>query len=447
MAIVFVFLCRLWYTGMIDAQESDPEPSWKEWFTGELQLGLDAARSSRDGDITLDQVLRLKIDPPKHERFHIRTTLWTIEDLDGREDPTSTLRRLNDASGSSVQARLLSLYLEVDDVGGDSTLRLGRQRITDGVVYNRIDGAYYKLRGARWEGYAFGGARASVYEDAHEDLATGAGLSVRLPTKTRVGVDFFYGADERRRLGSSDLETSITSVSLYQALTSRHSIFGRATWNATDIDELRFSVQGFFTESEIVYTLSYYNRLSTLTERATDVSDFYRVLGEFNQFQDVHALVDIPITKRFGLGLEAQVHDAENASLQSGNRDFQRYGMSLDFYDLRGHYDTSLILDYWNADFGEGQWTVTGEVSREWERTKTTLGIDYDRFEDRVTNFDPTLQSVLFVETHENIYSFYVKVEHEINEQHRVRVRALFEDDDGPDSPYWRLRAEYTLSF
>lgn len=447
MAIVFVFLCRLWYTGMIDAQESDPEPSWKEWFAGELQLGLDAARSSRDGDITLDQVLRLKIDPPKHERFHIRTTLWTIEDLDGREDPTSTLRRLNDASGSSVQARLLSLYLEVDDVGGDSTLRLGRQRITDGVVYNRIDGAYYKLRGARWEGYAFGGARASVYEDAHEDLATGAGLSVRLPTKTRVGVDFFYGADERRRLGSSDLETSITSVSLYQALTSRHSIFGRATWNATDIDELRFSVQGFFTESEIVYTLSYYNRLSTLTERATDVSDFYRVLGEFNQFQDVHALVDIPITKRFGLGLEAQVHDAENASLQSGNRDFQRYGMSLDFYDLRGHYDTSLILDYWNADFGEGQWTVTGEVSREWERTKTTLGIDYDRFEDRVTNFDPTLQSVLFVETHENIYSFYVKVEHEINERHRVRVRALFEDDDGPDSPYWRLRAEYTLSF
>lgn len=432
---------------MIDAQESDPEPSWKEWFAGELQLGLDAARSSRDGDITLDQVLRLKIDPPKHERFHIRTTLWTIEDLDGREDPTSTLRRLNDASGSSVQARLLSLYLEVDDVGGDSTLRLGRQRITDGVVYNRIDGAYYKLRGARWEGYAFGGARASVYEDAHEDLATGAGLSVRLPTKTRVGVDFFYGADERRRLGSSDLETSITSVSLYQALTSRHSIFGRATWNATDIDELRFSVQGFFTESEIVYTLSYYNRLSTLTERATDVSDFYRVLGEFNQFQDVHALVDIPITKRFGLGLEAQVHDAENASLQSGNRDFQRYGMSLDFYDLRGHYDTSLILDYWNADFGEGQWTVTGEVSREWERTKTTLGIDYDRFEDRVTNFDPTLQSVLFVETHENIYSFYVKVEHEINERHRVRVRALFEDDDGPDSPYWRLRAEYTLSF
>ncbi len=443
LAILFGCVC----SGTVSGQEPEPEASWREWFAGELQLGLDAARSSRDGDITLDQVLRLKIDPPKHERFHIRTTLWTVEDLDGHEDPTSTLRTLNDASGSSVNARLLSLYLEVDDVGGDSTLRVGRQRITDGVVYNRIDGAYYKLRGTRWEGYIFGGARASVYEDAHEDVATGAGISVRLPTKTRVGVDFFYGADERRSIGSSDIETSITSVSLHQALTSRHSVFGRATWNETDIDELRLTAQGFFRDSEIVYTLSYHNRLSTLTERVTDVSDFFRVLGEFNEFQDVHALVDIPITKRFGLGLEVQVHDAENASLESGNRDFQRYGMSLDMYELGGHYDTSLILEYWNADFGEGQWTVTGEVSREWERTKAALGIDFDRFEDRVTSFDPALQSVLLVETHENIYSFYVKVEREINEQHKVRVRALFEDDDGPDSPYWRLRAEYTLSF
>ena len=144
LAIVFVFLCPLWYTGMIDAQESEPEPSWKEWFAGELQLGLDAARSSRDGDITLDQVLRLKIDPPKHERFHIRTTLWTIEDLDGREDPTSTLRRLNDASGSSVQVRLLSLYLEVDDVG---VFELVVVSWITAVVENRLVIQVFKLVG------------------------------------------------------------------------------------------------------------------------------------------------------------------------------------------------------------------------------------------------------------------------------------------------------------
>lgn len=443
--LVVILVCSS--TGPSPGQELEAGPSSRDWFAGELQLGLDAARSSRDGDITLNQVLRLKIDPPKHERFHIRTTLWTIEDLDGREDPTSTLRTLNDASGAGVNVRLLSLYLEVDDVGGESTLRLGRQRITDGVVYNRIDGAYYKLRGVSWEGYAFGGVRASVYGDAHEELATGGGVSVRLPTKTRLGVDFFYGADERRRIGAGNIETSITSVSLYQSLTSRHSVFGRVTWNETDIDELRLTAQGFFEKSEIVYTLMYHNRMSTLTERVTDVSDFFRVVGEFNEFQDIHARVDIPITKSFGLGLEAQVHVAENAALESGNRDFERYGISVDTFDFIGHFDASVILEYWNADFGEGQWTATGEISREWERTEAAVGIDYDLFEDRVTSFDPALQSVVFVETHEHIYSFYAKVEHEINEQHKVRIRALFENDDGPDAPYWRLRAEYTLTF
>ncbi len=430
-----------------EGQEPTPESSWKDGFAGELQLGLDTARSSRDSDITLDQVLRLRIDPPKHERIHIRSTLWMIEDLDGHEDPSSSLRTINNASDAAVQARLMSLYLEVDDIGGDSTLRVGRQRITDGVVYNRIDGGYFKWRDPIWEAYVFGGARASVYRDAHEDLSTGAGASLRLPTNTRVGVDYFYGNDERRGFGTGDVESSITTVSLRQALTKQHSVYGRASWFDTDLDELRFTAQGFFTQREIVYSVSYYNRLSTLAERVTDVSEFYRVVGEFNEFQDIHALVDIPITKRFSLGLEAQLHDAEDASLESGNRDYQRYGVSLDLYDLAEHYDASVIFEYWDVDFGEGQWTITGEVTRNWKDTAATLGVDYIRFQDRVTLFDPDVQEVLVVETHENIYSVYLKVKHEINERQGIRVYAILEEDDGPDSPYWRLRAEYTLRF
>lgn len=445
--VALVALCAYLGSNSVAGQESEIEPSWRDGVSGELRIGLDAARSSRDNDFSLDQVLRLNIDPPQHERIHIRSTLWTIQDLDGSEDPTSTLRSLSDASSSDVQARLLSLYLEVDDLGGDSTLRIGRQRITDGVVYNRIDGAYFKWRDSIWEAYAFGGARASVYEDAHEDFSTGAGASLRLPTNTRVGVDYFYGNDERRDFGTGDIESSITTVSVRQSLTKQHSAYGRASWFDTELDELRFMAQGFFTEREIVYSVSYYNRLSTLAERVTDVSEFYRVIGEFNEFQDVHALVDIPIATHFGLGLEAQVHDAEDASLESGNRDFQRYGLSLDLFDLGGHYDATAIVEYWDVDFGEGQWTVTGEVSREWEDTEAALGIDYIRFQDRVTQFDPNAQNVFTVESHENIYSFYLKVKHEINERHGIRVYGIFEEDDGPDSPYWRLRAEYTLRF
>ena len=419
----------------------------RDWFSGDLELGLDVARTSEDGDIELDQVLRLKMDPPKRERLHFQTTLWTIEDLDGPEESTSTLRTINDASDSSVQARLLSLYMEVDDLGGDSTLRLGRQRIVEGVVYNRIDGGFYKWRNRRWEVYGFGGARASIYEDAHGDYSVGAGASVRLPTKTRLGVDYFYGEDDRRTFEGDEVASSLTAFSVRQQLATNHSLYARATWFDTDLDEVRLSAQGLFSAQEIVYTLSYRNQLSPVADRVTDITEFYRVLGELNEYQDAQALLSIPVTKRFTLGLEGQVHEAENSSETTGNRDYFRVGTSFDFYKVLKHYDLSVYLNYWDSEFGEGQVTITGEVTREWAKVKATLGLDYDRFQDRLIEFDETAQEAFTVESREDIYSAYARVRYTINDQHALRFYTIFEEDDGPDSPYWRLRAEYVLSF
>ncbi len=428
--------------------ETGPGHTWSDWFSGELRLGLDAGRSSRDGDIELDQVLRLNIDPPEHERIHLRTTLWTLEDLDGHEDPSSIFRTLNDSRDTAVQARVMSLYLQVDDIGGDSALRLGRQRITEGIVYNRVDGVFYKWRNPRWTLYGFAGARATVYTDAHKDLRSGGGVSVRLPTRTRLAVDLFYGDDESRRFNTTPIFSSITSVSVTQRFANTHSAYARGTWNGDDFDELRLAAQGFFPGSEIVYNVSYHNQLSAVAERVNEVNEFFHLLGEFNEFQDFSVVVDVPITEHFGVGAEAQFHDAENSGIATFNRDFQRYGVSLDFFEIAQHYDASLIFDYWDADDGEGQWTITGEVSREWERTKASIGVDYDRFEDRVTNYDPAATPPVFVvDTHDDIYSFYVRLKHDFNENHTVRARALFEDDSGPDSPYWYLRAEYTIRF
>lgn len=432
------------------AQEDGVDNRWREAVTGELRTGLDLARSNRDSDVMLDQILRLRIDPPKHKRLKLRSTLWTIEDLDGQESPTSTLRTINDASNATIQTRLLALYLEIDDPAGsstDSTVRIGRQRIVDGVIYNRIDGLFLKWRNPNWDWYTFVGARASVYEDAHEDLASGGGIALRLPTNTRVSVDLFYGEDERRRFGTDDIESSVTSLSVNQALTGTHYLYGRGTWHENDLDEFHVAAQGVFTGSEIVYTLSYRKRFSTLTERVTDVTDFFRVLGELNEFDDYQAIVHVPLSEMFAVGFEAQVHDAARAAFPTGNRDFQRYGVSLDAYGLREHYDASVIVEYWGADQGEDQWTVTGEVSRKWTESYVTVGTDYTRFEDRVSSFDPALVTVFFVETHENVYTVYSKFGHNISDSHSIGLYAGFQDDDGPDSPYWRLRAHYTLRF
>lgn len=429
------------------AQDEEAEPADAKWFSGELELGLDAALTSRDGDIEMDQVLRLKMDPPKRDRLHFQMTLWTIEDLDGHEDSTSVLRSISDASDAAVQARLLSLYMEIDEIAGDSSLRIGRQRITDGSVYNRIDGARFKWHKGIWDAYVFGGVRASIYEDASGDFSTGAGAAVRLPTKTRLSFDYFYGEDIRRSFEGDDVQSSLTSFSIRQALTPRHSIYGQASWFDTRLDEVRFMAQGFFDASEVVYTVSYRNQLSSVADRVTDITEFYYILGELNEYQDIQTVIAIPVTKKFAIGVEAQVHDAENTSLESGNRDFQRYGVSFDLYELGKGYETSVYLNYWDSEFGEGQWTVTGEVGREWEKTRGSIGVDYDRFQDRVVDFDPNLQQPFTVESREDIYSLYVRVRHEINDRHDLRFYTSFEEDDGPDSPYWRLRADYTFRF
>ena len=51
------------------------------------------------------------------------------------------------------------------------------------------------------------------------------------------------------------------------------------------------------------------------------------------------------------------------------------------------------------------------------------------------------------VETHENVYMVYAETEREIGETQKVSWRVSYEQDDGPDSPYWRFNAMYRIRF
>lgn len=145
----------------------------KKWIGGSFEAGIRAEWAGDDSDVDLSQTLRLNIAPPEYPRLHINGSLWMLEDLDSDEPRTSPLRDINDAYDSDVRVRLLHLYAELDDVWGKSTLRLGRQRIPEGVAWNLIDGAYFKKTMPRWDWYVFGGVRGSVYRDTHDDAALG----------------------------------------------------------------------------------------------------------------------------------------------------------------------------------------------------------------------------------------------------------------------------------
>lgn len=443
-------LCAiLLISGLVWAEDT-PNPPLNEWVSGDLALGLYTGYAEDDRDVEMDQFLRLNVDPPKHERLHVRSTLWFSEDLEGNESPTSPFRGLNDTSDTWVTTRVLSLYMEYEDEKDDARVRVGRQRIRDGVAYNRIDGVYLSTKHGDARFYGFFGARASIYENSHEDVSTGVGGSWLVLPETRASLDIFYGDDERRRfsgMAEDDLQSTLTSLSLYHLLATQHHLFGRATWHESDLDEFRLTAQGVVADEDLFYTLSYRKRVSTLAERPTDFPQFYHIVGELNGYEDVQGVFGVPITDRIELGLEAQIHDAENSALSTANRDYTRLGFSVDISEVATHYDVQVILELWDAAQGESEKTISGEVSREWEDTRIAVGLDYDRFQDRIRQYDPLDQDDFFVESRDDIYSAYLKVKHKLDESQTVRVRASVEEDDTDDAPIWRLRAVYVLDF
>ncbi|MBZ0089091.1 MAG: hypothetical protein K8H90_01805, partial [Thermoanaerobaculia bacterium] len=236
-----------------DAAVPDERPAW---LSGRLRLEADAAWDDRDSDFDLEQTLHLNVTPPDHPGVRFSGALWLREDLDSGEPGSSALRDINDAYGGDIRARLLHLHAEIDDLWGKSTLRVGRQRILDGPAYNRIDGLYFKQYRAKWDWYVFAGARASLYEDSHNDFAYGGGASYRPGSRTRIALDV-YRADEHRDakdvvrrglvprlLGLSfprevvrELDDTSLSASLWQQLTDNLRFFGRYTYNHDAGDE------------------------------------------------------------------------------------------------------------------------------------------------------------------------------------------------------------------
>jgi hypothetical protein len=459
------------------------------WVKGRFQAGVDARRAGGESDVDLDQVLSVDLTPPAYPKLRLRGLLWLNQDL-GPDRRNSALADLDDAYDSSFRAKLLHLYLEVDDVWGDSTLRIGRQRILESPVFNRVDGLFFKKNYGTWDWYAFGGVRASIYRDAHNDLVAGAGASTWVTPQTRVAFDVFYGEENRRsgdqvipsplvdwlglyypRRVKKELDSRVVSLSALHYVNPRHTLFGRYTLHDGESDEIQLTASGVFAPRDIAYSVTYRRRLDLLADRSNDVTGYYRVLGVLDKYDDVLATVQIPLSERYTLGLEGQVHESHGNHRNNANRDFWRGAIILSAKDLMPNVDATAALEYWDVSGGEGVWAITGEVRKSWERWRLRVGADYERYEDRLVRYRPEYfwahkGLALFVpgyflgsfpwyrfvdtdvvRTHENIYTLYGRMDYRLAENQDVWVRLTFEDDDGPTSPYWRLQAAYTVRF
>lgn len=508
--------------------DSDDQGEEARWIGGSFEAGIDAEWSRRDSDVDLDQTLRLQIDPPGQSRLRLRGALWLNENLGPDPERVSAVRDLNDAWDSDVRARVLSLYVEVDDLWGDSALRLGRQSIAESREWNHIDGVYFRKRLARWDWYAFGGARASIYADRHEDLVFGGGVAFRPLPRTRFAVDVLYAQESRdpygRALHSLEFEDFIgylfpvgqgaawlvpnvvrvplargvarwlalgpvgfagypygafsdcrldavqASFSVWHAFGENLSVMGRVDWVDDGVAEGLLRVAGTVPKLELSYEIAYRSVLGTVEDRPSDLTGYYRVLGPWRRNENLFLAVHRPISDKLTASLEAEFQNAKASTPLAGNRDYNRFAAILTASKILKNTDAMLALELWDAEKGESSLVMSGEISRQFGQLLVAVGADYERFEDRIFR-DPGLywaQRALAIAapglfgfgypifmasdaygivTREDVYSLYGRATWKLDEKQDVRWLVRFQQDDGPDSPYWQFQADYTIRF
>jgi len=474
-----------------DDDEGEIEPPERLLnVTGRFEIGADAIWTDGERDLTFDQWLTLRVDSPKLPNVRFYGSLWMHEDLDSDESVTSSLFDINDTYDSDVQTRLLHLYLEVDNLIGDSTLRIGRQRILESPEFNRIDGVYFQHHIGQWDWYLFGGVRASLFESSHDEPAYGGGLAWRPDAKTRIALDAFYGEEDRvdtsevfrplvseifdlpwpRRV-KTEFGDNRWTLSAWRQITQNTQFNGRLSFFDADVDELRLEVRGYVPSWDLTYRAAYRGRLQEAGDRVDDLTAFFRILGPLEEYNNFLLSLTRAFGEKYAITLETEFHEAEEGDVFRTNRDYQRYEIIASGDGLWKDINASFGVSFWNVNAGDSTLAITGEMTKKWEKLALTFGVDFSKFYYTTFEHDQvpwwTSQAITFaspnifpgnrplvylldtdfVQESEDIYTVYSEVKWQVKENQSLRSRITFEEDDGPDSPYWRLQLNYAFHF
>jgi hypothetical protein len=463
-----------------------------KWVSGSFDTDFRADWDGRGADFSSDQTLRLNVDPPDYPKLHLRGMLWMHEDYDGHEPSNSALRDINESYQSAVRARPLQLYAQIDDLWGQSVLRVGRQRILEGALLNRIDGVYFAQKVQNWNWYVFGGIRASIYRETWEDYTFGGGVAWTPFPYTRLAIDAAYGRELRpdavatrtdwfseilplRFVRKVDGEATdlLVSLSARQNIGPNVTLNGRLDLKDGLPDHAVFDVVGTIPQSNTTLQFTYRGQLKQATDRIDDMSIFYGTLGALDRYHDFLVSARQPFLERFSVALEAEVHESISEGTSYSNRDYQRYALVLSADPLVWGLNTTVSLDRWAEAGRNGFWTVTGEVGKKWKPVEVAIGTDFQAYEERIVRYNPYPNGISRVLTsglipgffyigpnpivfvfdkyaaveHTNVYALYTKAKWHVAKDQDLTFSLSYETDSGPGAPYWRARTGYSIRF
>ncbi|MBX7258473.1 MAG: hypothetical protein K1Y02_19070 [Candidatus Hydrogenedentes bacterium] len=389
------------------------------WLHGSFQTEFDGAWSDDDRDLNMDQTLELNVDFPNNDKMRVRSMFWVWEDFDSESD---SLRSLNDNYDSDIQGRPLHLYLEIDDLWGESTLRVGRQRILEGAAFNRIDGVYFKKqteRGVDW--YVFGGMRASLHEEDFNDPVFGGGVAFQMTPKTRVAIDGYWVNEDRNhsrewriprlsyylyrdypRDDYDSFEDGVLSLSLWQQITTNWRLFSRLDLNNGAGDEITMRVTGYVPAWDVTVEATYRRLFDEIEDRANDLTSYYRILGPQEEYDDFLLALYKPITKRITLSVEGQIHNVDSNFPTTfltrwskdydyayrTNLDYTRASATLTVAQLVWGIDTSFTAEVWDVETRDSSWSVGAEFEKKWDTLTLTFAAEYLRYEGQYSAYD-----------------------------------------------------------
>ncbi len=401
------------------AAEGAAKPT--KWISGEFSADVDAIWSDGNQETDLNQTLKLNLEIPGYEKLHVRSMFLLREDIDSDNDRDNYLRDLDDNEGSDISGDVLYLHLDIDDLWGDSVMRIGRQRIQEGPSYARIDGLYFKKNMGAWDWYAFAGWQASLYDQSFDDPAAGGGASWQISANTRVALDAYWLDEDRihythyyrPRLSDllyndyprgldNDVEDAVVSLSVWQAITQNLRLMARLDIHDGDETELILQATGYIPAWLLSYELTYRGLYSDHQDRASSLTSYYRILGPESSYDDFLLVLHRPLTKKITLSLEGEIRSVDNDFPRWGwnywnqafeypdksNQDFNRYAVILAADDLVWGLDGNINFEYWDIDEFEDSWNVGGEISKSWQEFTLTFGVDYRHYETLDTDYN-----------------------------------------------------------
>jgi hypothetical protein len=363
-----------------------PTPARKCW-SGDVTVRFRGRYASDATDDDLYQYLRARYGREDTPGWSISTLFRLSEDLDGlaRGKSFFVFDSVDDTYDSAVLGRLYHLYANYRTCGPVEQVRVGRQYVTAGDVF-QMDGAHVTFapqgQCCPTRLYVYGGIPTHLFESSIEgDWMVGAGASFEPWRGGSLEVADTYFQDKNDIYGEPT--SNLFSLEGTQRVTDWLTVRGRYQ----HLNEYPRIASGSFDfvspRCDLTIRGNLFAQLHTENQQVYDIDPYYAILQQLNPYYDV----DLSGSKGIGRYLTAELGTHirrlwNRDDTGTFNREFSEFYGTLSTTDWpRQNLSLALTGEWWNSPSSENVGAVAFDA--EWNpscRWRWSAGVDFSLY-------------------------------------------------------------------